>query len=154
MYQEALNEIKERAHINFLAYDRGNFHLINLIESDLKKAKLSVSFVANFIQRNLKDIIEYSIQKIAYYKQNSDKTHYEEYPEGEELDEDEKPITIKKLDYMPFILVSFGVEFFFIKEHPDKLLEYVRKLKMPGASIYTREITSIYNQVNNKQQPG
>lgn len=150
MYQDALKEIKGKVHIEILDYDRTDFHLKNLIEEDLKKAQLSISFVSDYIKNHLKAIIEYSIRKITYYERNPDKADCEEYPEGEELDENEKPVTIERFGYAPSFLISYGIEYFFLNEHPDKLLEYIKKLRIPGASKYKREITSLYKQVNNK----
>jgi len=153
IYQDALKEIKDKVHIEFLDFESENketqIRHIFLIEEKLKKAELSIPFVSDYIQNNLKSIIEYSIQKIRFYERNSNKVNYEEYPEGEELDEDEKPVTIKVLGYNPFTLIMYGIEFYLLNEHPDRLLEYIKKLRIPGASKYKKEIAFIYKQVNN-----
>ena len=128
IYQDALKEIKDKAHIEFLDFEGENketqLRQVLLIEEKLKKAELSMSFVSDYIQNNLKSIIAYSIQKIRFYETNSDKESYGEYPKGEELDEDEKSVTVKVLGYNPFTLIMYGVEYFFLNEHPDRLLEY------------------------------
>lgn len=151
MYQDALKEIKEKAHIGISDYDSADFHLKNMTEEDLKKAKLSISLVSDYIQNHLKAIIEYSIRKITYYEQNPNKAESEQYPEGEELADDEKSVVIERHGYVPFILIDYGIEYFFLKEQPDKLLEYIKKVRIPNASKYKREITSLYKQVNNNQ---
>lgn len=149
MYQGALKEIEEKAHVGISDYDSTDFHLRNMTEEDLKKAKLSISFIVDYLQSHLKTIIEYSIRKITYYEKNPNEAEYEEYPEGEELADDEKSVVIERHDYVPFILINYGIEYFFLKEQPDKLLEYIKKLRIPGAAKYKREITSLYKQVNN-----
>ena len=150
IYQDALKEIKDKVHIEFLDFESENketqLRQVLLIEEKLRKAELSMSFVSDYIQNNLKSIIAYSIQKIRFYETNSDKASYGEYPKGEELDEDEKPVTVKVLGYNPFTLIMYGVEYFFLNEHPDRLLEYIKKLRIPGASKYKKEITTIYKE--------
>ena len=57
----------------------------------------------------------------------------EEYPD----DEDEKT------KYDPFILIMYGIEFYFLNEHPDRLLDYIKELRIHDASRYQKEITSL-----------
>ena len=153
IYQDALKEIKDKMHIEFLDFESESKEVqlrhIFLIEDKLKKAELSIPFVSDYIQSNLKHIIEYSIQKIRFYETISEKEINEEYPKGEELKEDEKPVTVEVLGYNPFTLIMYGIEFYFLKDNPDRLLEYIKRLRIPRASKYKKELISIYKEVNN-----
>ena len=141
MYQDALREITEKAPAKFSIYDCMDVVCKDIIDNHLEKAGVNISFISDYIQNHIKTVVGYSILKILYYEKNPEKAECEEYPKGEEPNEDEHPVVLEKGDYMPFIL----------SEQPEKLLEYIKKMRIPGALRYKKEITRLYNKVNNKE---
>ena len=151
MYQDALREITEKAPAKFSIYDCMDVVCKDIIDNHLEKAGVNISFISDYIQNHIKTVVGYSILKILYYEKNPEKAECEEYPKGEEPNEDEHPVVLEKGDYMPFILITYGIECFFLREQPEKLLEYIKKMRIPGALRYKKEITRLYNKVNNKE---
>ena len=148
MYQDALREITEKAPAKFSIYDCMDVVCKDIIDNHLEKAGVNISFISDYIQNHIKTVVGYSILKILYYEKNPEKAECEEYPKGEEPNEDEHPVVLEKGDYMPFILITYGIECFFLSEQPEKLLEYIKKMRIPGALRYKKEITLLYNKVN------
>lgn len=103
MYQDALREITEKAPAKFSIYDCMDVVCKDIIDNHLEKAGVNISFISDYIQNHIKTVVGYSILKILYYEKNPEKAECEEYPKGEEPNEDEHPVVLEKGDYIPFI---------------------------------------------------
>lgn len=87
---------------------------------------MNISFISDYIQNHIKTVVGYSILKILYYEKNPEKAECEEYPKGEEPNEDEHPVVLEKAI---ICLYSNHIRnrVLFLSEQPEKLLEYIKK---------------------------
>ena len=71
----------------------------------------------------------------------------DEYPEGEEISDDDKPHTIEELPYYKNFLVAFLIEYYFLKEQPTKLGKYLKRIHIAHATNYEKELRNIWKEV-------
>lgn len=147
-YQNILKEVARNASIR-ISEDKNPIATVGDIQQRLYRAGLDLEFISNYIQKHHQSIVDFSVLKISYYEEYEDEAEEEEYPEGEELCEDEKSKIIEVSGYSPCILMWYAIEYFFLKEQPDKLLAYIKALRIPYAAKYRRKLISFYKQVKN-----
>jgi len=68
----------------------------------------------------------------------------EEYPLGEEPDEDDEPDTGEILGYPETSIVGFIIELDIIKNHPKKLADYFKRLQIPRAARFASDIKKLH----------
>ena len=71
----------------------------------------------------------------------------DEYPEGEEISDDDKPHTIEELPYYKNFLVSFLIEYYLLKEQPTELGKYLKRIHTAHATKYEKELCNIWKEV-------
>ena len=115
----------------------------------LTKANITIDEIINILGNDFDKIINFTILKINYYKNEKDDGG--DFPEGEGLGTDEKPVTIKKLEYIKTFMLRYIIEYYLIKNKPEHLLQYIKDIRIPKSKKYEKELKEIFNKINNKQ---
>ena len=68
---------------------------------------------------------------------------------GEEISEEEKSTIIATGKYAITSIAMYIIEFDILKNHPDILADYYKRLRIPGAEKYSREMKKLYKTVFN-----
>ena len=96
--------------------DNVPFALLDYDNERLKAAQVKIDDLESLLNTNMKEA-SYFVEKKMQYNFDED----DEYPEGEEISDDDKPHTIDELPYYKNFLVSFLIEYYLLKEQPKEL---------------------------------
>lgn len=118
----------------------------NIFNSEKEKAKVSFSELISIInsKEEVNSFINYVSKKLVKY----DGCDEQEYPEGEEPDEDEKDIVISEDGFSKTFLAFHLIEYCVLKNNRDYIDEYVKLIKIPNAKKYAKELKEIYDNVH------
>ncbi|MCD8178471.1 MAG: hypothetical protein LUE98_14040, partial [Tannerellaceae bacterium] len=111
---------------------------------------LNVSFdeVRSNLQKWHKRIVRYAILTTAFFSKKPDDLPDGEFPEGEESGEENKSEVIEELGVSRTWLLDKFCEFYLLETgDKDRLLDFLKTSRMPGAKKYQRDITKLYNQI-------
>lgn len=122
--------------------DNVPFALLDYDNERLKAAQVKIDDLESLLNTNMKEA-SYFVEKKMQYNFDED----DEYPEGEEISDDDKPHTIEELPYYKNFLVSFLIEYYFLKEQPTKLGKYLKRIYIAHATKYEKELRNIWEEV-------
>lgn len=122
--------------------DNVPFALLDYDNERLKAAQVKIDDLESLLNTNMKEA-SYFVEKKMQYNFDED----DEYPEGEEISDDDKPHTIDELPYYKNFLVAFLIEYYFLKEQPTKLGEYLKRIHTAHATKYEKELCNIWKEV-------
>ena len=113
----------------------------------LSTEKELAEWYLHLIKENKSDIVLWAKE---FWKYSNDTP--EEYPDGEfapeeELDEDEKSKLISVGKYTKSCLAMYMVEFDILKNHPEILADYYKRLRIPGAVKYAKEMKKLFSRI-------
>jgi hypothetical protein len=132
-YKRALSALKKRA--KFKLYPE----YTNTDEANLKAAKLTTDDLDEVLETDFERFINYSVEKLKLPDDDDD----DEYPEGEELDEDDKPTTLGDYGFDKGFLILNLIEFALARKDPKSLEAYFKKLRIPAAGKYAKTLNAI-----------
>lgn len=118
------------------------FALLNYDNEMLKAAQLKIDDLESLLGSNMNEAMTFIDKKMQFDFEEDD-----EYPEGEEISDDDKPHTIEELPYYKNFLVAFLIEYYFLKEQPTKLGEYLKRIHIAHATKYEKELRNIWEEV-------
>ena len=112
----------------------------------LYSEKELVEFYEHIIEENCRDIIIWN-KNFRKYSNNT----VEEYSdgglsEGEEIDEEEKSTIISIGKYAITSIAMYIIEFDILKNHSEILADYYKRLSIPGAMKYAKEMKKLYKR--------
>ena len=122
--------------------DNVPFALLDYDNERLKAAQVKIDDLESLLNTNMKEA-SYFVEKKMQYNFDED----DEYPEGEEISDDDKPHTIDELPYYKNFLVSFLIEYYLLKEQPTELGKYLKRTHIAQATKYEKELCNIWNEV-------
>ena len=122
--------------------DNVPFALLDYDNERLKAAQVKIEELEYLFNSNMKETLCFVVKKMQYNFDEDD-----EYPEGEEILDDDKPHTIEVLPYYKNFLVAFLIEYYFLKEQPTKLGEYLKRIHIAHATKYEKELRNIWKEV-------
>lgn len=122
--------------------DNVPFALLDYDNERLKAAQVKIDDLESLLNTNMKEA-SYFVEKKMQYNFDED----DEYPEGEEISDDDKPHTIEELPYYKNFLVSFLIEYYLLKEQPTKLGKYLKRIYIAHATKYEKELRNIWEEV-------
>ena len=122
--------------------DNVPFALLDYDNERLKAAQVKIDDLESLLNTNMKEA-SYFVEKKMQYNFDED----DEYPEGEEISDDDKPHTIDELPYYKNFLVAFLIEYYFLKEQPTKLGKYLKRTHIAHATKYEKELRNIWKEV-------
>ena len=122
--------------------DNVPFALLDYDNERLKAAQVTIEDLEYLFSSNMKETLCFVVKKMQYNFDEDD-----EYPEGEEISDDDKPHTIDELPYYKNFLVSFLIEYYLLKEQPTELGEYLKRIHIAQATKYEKELRNIWEEV-------
>lgn len=122
--------------------DNVPFALLDYDNERLKAAQVKIDDLESLLNTNMKEA-SYFVEKKMQYNFDED----DEYPEGEEISDDDKPHTIDELPYYKNFLVSFLIEYYLLKEQPTELGKYLKRTHIAQATKYEKELCNIWKEV-------
>lgn len=122
--------------------DNVPFALLDYDNERLKVAQVTIEELEYLFSSNMKETLCFVVKKMQYNFDEDD-----EYPEGEEVLDDDKPHTIDELPYYKNFLVAFLIEYYLLKEQPTKLGKYLKRIYIAHATKYEKELRNIWKEV-------
>lgn len=101
-----------------------------------------VEFYEKTIDENRSEIIIWS-RKFQIYSRDT----AEEFPSGEEITEEEKSKIISMGKYIISSVAMYIIEFDILKNHSEILPDYYKRLRIPGAAKYSKEMKKLYKEL-------
>lgn len=121
--------------------------LIEGFNCKLHSEKEFVEFYKQKIEENQRDIIIWS-EKFWQYSNDAVEEYPDgEFPKGEQIDEGEKSTIISIGKYAITSIAMYIIEYDILKNHPEILVDYYKRLRIPGAMKYAREMKKLYKAV-------
>ena len=120
--------------------DNVPFALLDYDNERLKAAQVTIEELESLFSSNMKETLCFVVKKMQYNFDEDD-----EYPEGEEILDDDKPHTIEELPYYKNFLVAFLIEYYLLKEQPTKLGKYLKRIYIAHATKYEKELRNIWD---------
>ena len=153
-FQSLLTELKNH-NIDIVATDRRDEPiLIELLLDHLKQRQYVLYGIDCVLPREeesvewLLSLLDNNAENLKYIlardKFNETVEIIEEYPLGEESDEDDAPDIDKVLGYSETSIADFIVELDMIKNHPTQLADYYKKIRIPRATNFASDIKRLY----------
>jgi len=130
------NEIKQR---HFVLY---GFNCV------LPSEEESVKWLLTLLENDAENL-KYVCARDKFNKATEDEI-VEEYPLGEELDEEDKPTNIKNLGYPETSIADFLIELDMIKNHSKQLTDYYKRLRIPQAAKFAADMKRLYKNTFNQ----
>lgn len=143
-FSEELRSIEIERLINRLKQKQ---FLIEGYNYKLHSEKELVEFYKQTIEENRSDIILWSKQFWQYSNDTVEEYPDGEFPEGEEIDEEDKSTVISKGKYSITSIAMYIIEFDILKNYSEILADYYKRLRIPGAVRYAREMKKLYKKV-------
>ena len=106
-----------------------------------------VQFYEQMIDEYRKDIILWSKKFLQYSDDTIEEYPDGEFPKGEEISEEDVSTTIEIGKYSKTSIALYIIEFDILKNHPEILEDYYKRLHIPGAVKYGREIKGLYKSL-------
>lgn len=122
--------------------DNVPFALLDYDNEMLKAAQVKIDDLEFLLGSNMNEAMTFIDKKMQFDFEEDD-----EYPEGEEISDDDNPHTIEELPYYKNFLVSFLIEYYFLKEQPTKLGKYLKRTHIAQATKYEKELRNIWEEV-------
>ena len=113
----------------------------------LYSEKELVEFYKQMIEENCRDIIIWSKKFWQYCDDMSEEYPDGEFPEGEEIAEDDKSTLIDEGKYSLTSVAMYIIELDILMNHQKVLADYYKRVDIPGAIKYAREMKSLYRAV-------
>lgn len=142
-YVWILEEIKNK--LNKKVEDKSpEYSILIYDDKALKAAKLEIEDIFKIINEDKEKILEYIIKTIQFFKNEK---FEEEYPEGEELEEDEKSVLIEVRPAPRNFLIGSVIDFYLLKNNFKYLEIYLKLIRMPQAKKYAKQLRKIYDEI-------
>lgn len=122
--------------------DNVPFALLDYDNEMLKAAQVKIDDLEFLLGSNMNEAMTFIDKKMQFDFEEDD-----EYPEGEEILDDDKPHTIEELPYYKNFLVSFLIEYYLLKEQPTELGKYLKRTHIAQATKYEKELRNIWEEV-------
>lgn len=122
--------------------DNVPFALLDYDNERLKAAQVKIDDLEFLLGSNMNQAMTFIDKKMQFDFEEDD-----EYPEGEEILDDDKPHTIEELPYYKNFLVSFLIEYYLLKEQPTELGKYLKRTHIAQATKYEKELHNIWKEV-------
>ena len=122
--------------------DNVTFALLDYDNERLKAAQVKIDDLEFLLGSNMNEAMTFIDKKMQFDFEEDD-----EYPEGEEILDDDKPHTIEELPYYKNFLVAFLIEYYFLKEQPTELGKYLKRTHIAHATKYEKELRNIWKEV-------
>ncbi len=106
-----------------------------------------VQFYKQMIEEYGKDIIIWSKRFWQYSDATIDAYPDGEFPEGEEISEEDVSATIEVGNYSKTSVAMYIIEFDILKNHQEILADYYKRLRIPRTAKYAKDVIALYKDV-------
>ena len=113
----------------------------------LYSEKELIQFFEQLIEYNRKALILWSKAFCQYSDETCDEYSDGDFTKGEELDREDKSTILEIGKYSITSIALYMIEFDILKNHPDILEDYYKRLHIPSAVKYGREIKALYKSL-------
>jgi hypothetical protein len=126
--------------------DVTSFNILSRLERDFKFIGLTTDQVFEHFERTRLKLVPYTIFCVNFFIAQREVDG--EFPKGEEQGEENKSITLKVFGMSRTFLLDKFCELYILENmNKDRLLEYLKITRMPGAKKYAGQITKLYKQL-------
>ena len=109
--------------------------------------KEMVQFYKQMIEEYRKDIVIWS-KKFWRYSDNTIEAYPDgEFPEEEGVSEEDVSTTIEVGNYSKTSIAMYIIEFDILKNHQELLADYYKRICIPQAAQYAKDMIVLYNEV-------
>ena len=106
-----------------------------------------VQFYKQMIEEYRKDIILWSKKFLQYSDDTIEEYPDGEFPKGEEISEEDVSTTIEIGKYSKTSIALYIIEFDLLKNHQEIVADYYKRLGIPRAAKYTKDMIAFYKEV-------
>ena len=106
-----------------------------------------VQFYKQMIEEYRKDVILWTKKFWQYSDAAIDAYPDGEFPEGEEISEEDVSATIEVGNYSKTSVAMYIIEFDILKNHQDILVDYYKRIYIPKATKYAKDVIALYKDV-------
>ena len=106
-----------------------------------------VQFYKQMIEEYRKEIILWTKKFWQYSDAIIDAYPDGEFPKGEEISEEDVSTTIEVGNYSKTSIAMYIIEFDILKHHQEILADYYKRLRIPRAAKYAKEVIVLYKDV-------
>lgn len=117
--------------------------LVALDNNKIEIARLTIEQIENLLGHYFNEIVKFSILKLQKY---DGLIIEQDYPSGEELDEDNRDSNEVSKGYSKGFLLINLIEFYILKNAPNFLVNYLKAIRIPKPEKYANEIKSLFAQ--------
>ena len=136
IYGKAINSIKNQ---NNNIEISSEYIKIKQIELNLlSNANITIDDIKNILENEFNKIINFTMLKMEKYIKEKDTGG--DFPKNENIGKDDKPVAIKILPFYKSFLVMYFIEYYFLKYKQDKLLQYIKDIRIPQSKKYENEL--------------
>ncbi len=122
-------------------------YLLEGFHCQLQSEKEIIEFYQKIMEENRHDIIRWIQQFWEYSRHTSEDYPDGEFPEGEEIDEEDKSSIIMVGKYVRSSIAQYLIEFDILKNHSEILSDYYKRLRIPDATKYAKEMKKLFHRV-------
>ena len=109
--------------------------------------KEMVQFYEQMIEAYGKDIIVWSKKFLQYSDDTIEEYPDGEFPKGEEISEEDVSTTIEIGKYSKTSIALYIIEFDLLKNHQEIVADYYKRLGIPRAAKYAKDMIAFYKEV-------
>lgn len=135
-YVSLLNEVINRLNIN-VSKDEPSSQMFNIHAECVNKSGINLGELNRLCYSEKERLVAFAKLKLAEIEDDDD-----DYNE-----DDDKPETLETLPFPKTFLIGYIIEFYFLKNSPSALVDYLKKLRIPGSQKYAKELKSIYSRL-------
>lgn len=106
-----------------------------------------VQFYKQMIEEYRKDIILWSKKFLQYSDDTIEEYPDGEFPQGEEISEEDVSTTIEIGKYSKTSIALYIIEFDLLKNHQEIVADYYKRLGIPRAAKYAKDMIAFYKEV-------
>lgn len=139
-YQNLIDKIQKRTKLKILSEYRDA--VATRDEHKMGIAHLSANDTLELLENDMKNFSEFVLLKM---KKFENAKIDEEYPEGEEQDQEDDNETV--LGYSKSFLLLYLIEYFLLKTNPNELEPYLKAIRIPNTKKYEKELKEIYSKI-------
>ena len=106
-----------------------------------------VQFYKQMIEEYRKDIILWSKKFLQYSDDTIEEYPDGEFPKGEEISEEDVSTTVEIGKYSKTSIALYIIEFDLLKNHQEIVADYYKRLGIPRAAKYAKNMIAFYKEV-------
>lgn len=121
--------------------------LLKGFNCEVLSEKEMVQFYEQMIEEYRKDIILWSKKFLQYSDDSIEEYPDGEFPKGEEISEEDVLTTIEIGKYSKTSIALYIIEFDLLKNHQEIVADYYKRLGIPRAAKYAKNMIAFYKEV-------